>query len=129
MKKLKLMNSIVFRSCGTGKRKWRQNCFIGTFTTLETLRMICTEAYCTSSGRFCNRLRHFANAKNVVSIRSGNIYTILLFLAFSLLYLPILLPALFALFMLVTIELCKGGEIQAYWFLMSFSEVKLLRVS
>ena len=66
--------------------------------------MISIEAYCASIGRFLNKLRHFANAHSVVSIRSGNVYTILLFLLFSLLYLLILLHALFALFLLVTID-------------------------
>ena len=66
--------------------------------------MISNEAYCPSFGRFSNRVRHFANAQNAVSIRSGNVYTILLFLLFSLLYLPVLLHALFALFILVTID-------------------------
>ena len=65
--------------------------------------MISTEAYHASIGRFYNRLRHFANAQNVVSVRSGIVYIILLSLLFSLLYLPILLHALFALFMLETI--------------------------
>ena len=55
--------------------------------------------------RFYNRLRHFANAQDVVPIRSGNVYTILLFLLFSLLYLSILLRALFGLFLLVTINI------------------------
>ena len=63
--------------------------------------MISIEAYHASIGRFCNRLRHFANDQNVVSIRSGNVYTILLL--FLLMYLPILLHDLFALFVLVTI--------------------------
>ena len=66
--------------------------------------MISIEAYDASIGRFCNRLRHFANDQNVVSIRSGNVYTILLLLLFSLMYLPILLHDLFALFVLVTID-------------------------
>ena len=51
---------------------------------------------------FYNRLRHFPNSQNVVSIRSRNVYTILLFLLFSLLYLPLLFHVLFALFILVT---------------------------
>ena len=77
-----------------------------TFATLDTLIMISIEVYCvsipcfqSSIGRFYNRLRHFANAQKVVSIRSGNVCTILLFIFFSLLYLPILL----LLFLLVTI--------------------------
>ena len=72
--------------------------------TFATLRMISIEAYCVSISRFCNRLTHFANTQNVVSIRSGNVYIILLFLLFSMLYLPILLYALCALFLLVTID-------------------------
>ena len=66
--------------------------------------MISVEAYHASIRRFCNRLKHLANAQNLVSIKSGYVYTILLFLLFSLLYLPILLPALSALFLLVTID-------------------------
>ena len=65
--------------------------------------MISIEAYRAFIGKFYNRLRHFANAQNVVSIRSGIVYTILLFLLISLLYLPILLHALFVLFLSVTI--------------------------
>ena len=72
--------------------------------TFATLRMISIEAYCVSIGRFYNILRQYTNVRNVVSIRSGNVYTILLFLLFSLLYLPILLHAFFALFLLVTID-------------------------
>ena len=75
-----------------------------TFATLDTLRMISIEAYHTSIGRFYNRLKHFTNAQNVVSIRIGNGYIILLFLLLSLLYLPILLHAFFALFLLLTID-------------------------
>ena len=74
------------------------------FATLDTLIMITIEAYCASIGRFYNRLKHFHNAQNVVSIRSGNVH-IILFLLFSLLYLPTLLHAFFALFMLVTIDI------------------------
>ena len=66
--------------------------------------MISIEAYCASFGRFYIRLRHFTNTQNIVSITSGNVYIILLFLHFSLLYLPILLHALFALFLLITID-------------------------
>ena len=75
-----------------------------TFATLDTLRMISIEAYRASIGRFYNRLKHCTNAQNVVSIRSGNVPIILLLLLFLLLYLPILLHAFFALFMLVTID-------------------------
>ena len=67
--------------------------------------MIAIEAYRVSIGRFYNRLRHFTNAQNLVCIISGNVYIILLFLLFSLLYLPILLHAFFALFMLVTTDI------------------------
>ena len=74
------------------------------FATLDTLRMISIEAYRASIGRFYNRLKHCTNAQNVVSIRSGNAHIILLLLLFLLLYLPILLHAFFALFMLVTID-------------------------
>ena len=74
------------------------------FATLDLLRMISIEAYHASIGRFYNRLRHFANGQNVVSIRCGNILTILLFLLFSVLYLPILLDDFFALFIAVTID-------------------------
>ena len=66
--------------------------------------MISIEAYFTSIGRFYNRLRHFANAQNVVSIRSENVYIILLFLLFSLLYLSIILHVHFTLFRLVTVD-------------------------
>ena len=75
-----------------------------TFTTLDTLRMISIEAYRASTGRFYNRLKHFTNNQNVVFIRSKNVHIILLFLLFSLLYLPILLHPFCALFMLVTID-------------------------
>ena len=68
------------------------------------MRMISIEAYRASIGRFYNRLKHCTNAQNVVSIRSGNVPIILLLLLFLLLYLPILLHAFFALFMLVTID-------------------------
>ena len=74
--------------------------------------MMSIEAYYAFVGRFCNRLRHFANIQNVVSIRCGNVYTILLFLHFSLLYLPILLHALFALFLLVVIDPCFVNSVR-----------------
>ena len=51
-----------------------------TFATLDTLIMISIEAYRASIGKFYDRLRHFANAQKLVSIRRGNVYTILLFL-------------------------------------------------
>ena len=66
--------------------------------------MITIETYRASIRRFYNRLRHFASTKNVVSLRIANFNTILLFLLFSLLYFPILLHALFTLFILVTID-------------------------
>ena len=66
--------------------------------------MISTEAYCASIGRFYDRLKDCTNAQNAVSIRSGNVHIILLLLLFLLLYLSILLRAIFALFMLVTID-------------------------
>ena len=78
--------------------------FYTTFATSDTMRMISIEAYRASIGRFYNRLKHCTNAQNVVSIRSGNVPIILLLLLFLLLYLPILLHAFFALFMLVTID-------------------------
>ena len=78
--------------------------FYTTFATSDTMRMISIEAYRASIGRFYNRLKHCTNAQNVVSIRSGNVHMILLLLLFLLLYLPILLHAFFALFMLVTID-------------------------
>ena len=53
-----------------------------TFATLDTLIMISIEAYRASIGKFYDRLRHFANAQKLVSIRRGNVYTILLFLLF-----------------------------------------------
>ena len=66
--------------------------------------MISIEAYCASIGRFYDRLKDSTNAQNVVSIRSGNVHIILLSLLFLLLYLSILLHDIFALFMLVTID-------------------------
>ena len=51
------------------------------------------------------RLRYVANAKNVVCTRCGNALTIFLFLRFSLLYLSVLMHAVFALFLVVTIDL------------------------
>ena len=66
--------------------------------------MISIEAYRAFIERFYNRLRHFANAQNVLSVKSWDVCTILLFLVFSLLYLPILLHALFSLFLLVIID-------------------------
>ena len=56
--------------------------------------MISIEAYHASIGRFYNILKHFTSAQNVVSIWIG----------LSLLYLPILLHAFFALFLLLTID-------------------------
>ena len=53
--------------------------------------MIYIETYLASIGRIYNRLRHFVNAQNVVFVRFWKVFTILLFLLFSLLYLPILL--------------------------------------
>ena len=80
--------------------------------TFATLKMISIEAYRASIGRFYNRLRHFTNTQNVVSIRSGNVYTILLFLLFSLLYLSMLLHALFGLFLLVTIDVVYVNSVR-----------------
>ena len=80
---------------------------LSTFATLDkmgTQTMIPIEAYRASIGRFYNRLRHFVSVQNVISIRSGNVCTIFLFLLFLLLYLPILMYAFFALFMLVSVE-------------------------
>ena len=44
--------------------------------------MISVTGYWASTGRFCNRSRHFANAQNLVSIRCGNFLTTLLFFLF-----------------------------------------------
>ena len=63
-------------------------------------------------GRFYNKLKQFANDKNVVSIGSGNVHIILLFLLFSLLYLPILLHVLFALFLLVIINVVYVNSVR-----------------
>ena len=71
---------------------------------LHSRPVISIDVYCASIGRFYNRLWDFANARNVVSIRSGNVYNILLLLLFLLLYLPILLHAPLALFLLITTD-------------------------
>ena len=74
--------------------------------------MISIEAYRATIGKFYNRLRHFANAQNIVSIRIGNVYIILLFLLLPLLYLPILSHALFVLFILVTIDVVYVNSVR-----------------
>ena len=83
-------------------------CFIPHYLKLCTKPLLHWEWYPlkrTVLRRFYNRLRYFVNAQDLVSIRSGNVCTILLFLLFSLSYLPILLRALFGLFLLVTINI------------------------
>ena len=62
--------------------------------------MISIKAYCAFTGRSYNILRYLANSRNVVFIRCENVLTLLLFLLFSFSYLPILLHAVFALFIL-----------------------------
>ena len=69
------------------------------------MRMISIEAHRASIGRFYNRLRHFVNAQNVIS------FVILLFLLF-LLYLSIPLHVLFALFMLVAIDVAYVNSVR-----------------
>ena len=110
------------------------NCILWTCFTPYYLRTISIEAYYGSIGRFFNRLRHLANAQNVVSIRSGDVYIILLFLHFSL-YLPTLLHAFFALFMFVTIYVdyakhidtsCHFLEINYCGYNLNFLKLKLL---
>ena len=87
-----------------------------------------------------NRLRHFVNAQNVVSIRSENVYIILLCLLFSLLYLQILFRALFALFLLVAIDVvyinsvrlknidfsCQFIELHYRWYNLNFLKLRQL---
>ena len=48
--------------------------------------MISIEAYCASIGRFYNQVRHFANPQNVVSIRSGNVYMIVIITFFIVVF-------------------------------------------
>ena len=62
------------------------------------MRVISIEAYRASIRIFYNKLKYFANAQSVVSIECGNVLTNLLFLFYSLLYLPRLLHGVFVFF-------------------------------
>ena len=66
--------------------------------------MISIETYCGSIGRFCNRFRHFTNTSSVFSIRCKDVVTIFICLFFLFWYLPVVLYAFFAIFVMVAFD-------------------------
>ena len=54
--------------------------------TLDILGMISIESYRASIGRFYKRLRHFANARSVFSIRCKDVYHFHMFTIFAFVF-------------------------------------------
>ena len=75
-----------------------------TIGALGTLRMISIEAHHAFTRRFYNRLRHFTKARNLFSIGRKVLFIFLICLVFSFLYLPMLLYAFLAIFILIAFD-------------------------
>ena len=107
--------------------------------TLDILRLISIEAYHASIRRFCNRLRHCTNARILFSMRSEDVFTILMLTFFIFVFASaiicfffVCLFVLFCFFCNICIgkiwcSLFKISETQPYWLFFSFSWVDLPR--